>query len=171
MLLDRDARTRLGRRRVSDCTPLRPRTGQITHRQYHMGIMGELEGADPQIAQLLKQEYQRQSNTLQLIAAENLCSRAVLGALGSIIQNKTTEGFVGKRYHGGCDKADVIESLAVTRARQVFGAQYANVQPHSGTGANQIVMTAILDRDDKILSLGLDQGGHVSHGAAVSFTG
>lgn len=171
MLLDRDARNKLGRRKVSDSTPFRPRAEQMTHRQYHMGIMTALETADPKIARLLRQEYQRQSTTLQLIAAENLCSRAVLGALGSIIQNKTTEGFVGQRYHGGCEVVDTIETLALERARQTFQAQYANVQAHSGTAANQIVVTALLEKGDKILSLGLDQGGHVSHGASVSFAG
>jgi glycine hydroxymethyltransferase len=171
MLLDRDARTRVQRRRVSDCESFRPAAQQISHRQYHLGIMAELEAADLKLARLLKQEYQRQSTTLQLIAAENLCSRAVLGALGSIVQNKTTEGSVGKRYHGGCDVVDTIETLAVERAQEVFQAQYANVQAHSGTSANQIVLTALLEKDDKILSLGLDQGGHVSHGASVSFSG
>jgi len=171
MLLDRDARTRPQRRRVSDCESFRPAAQQISHRQYHLGIMAELEAADLKLARLLKQEYQRQSTTLQLIAAENLCSRAVLGALGSVIQNKTTEGAVGKRYHGGCDVADAVETLAVERAQQVFQAQYANVQAHSGTTANHIVLTALMEKDDKILSLGLDQGGHVSHGAPVSFTG
>jgi glycine hydroxymethyltransferase len=171
MLLDRDARTRPQRRRVSDCESFRPAAQQISHRQYHLGIMAELEATDLKLARLLKREYQRQSTTLQLIAAENLCSRAVLGALGSVMQNKTTEGAVGKRYHGGCDVADAVETLAVERAQQVFQAQYANVQAHSGTTANHIVLTALLERDDKILSLGLDQGGHVSHGAPVSFTG
>ena len=171
MLLDRDARTKVQRRRVSDCESFRPAVQQISHRQYHLGAMAELEATDLKLARLLKQEYQRQSSTLQLIAAENLCSRAVLGALGSVIQNKTTEGVVGQRYHGGCDIADAIETLAVERAQQVFQAQYANVQAHSGTTANHIVITALLQRDDRILSLGLDQGGHVSHGAPVSFTG
>ena len=171
MLLDRDARARLQRRRVSDCESFRPSTRQISHHEYHLGIMAELEAADLKIARLLKQEYQRQSTTLQLIAAENLCSRAVLGALGSIVQNKTTEGFVGKRYHGGCDVVDSIETLAVERAQEVFQAQYANVQAHSGTTANHIVLTALMEKDDKILSLGLDQGGHVSHGAPVAFSG
>ena len=94
-----------------------------------------------------------------------------MAALGSILQNKTTEGFPGARYHGGCEVVDEVERLAVARAKEAFGAQYANVQPHSGTTANQIVLTALLERGDRILSLGLDQGGHLSHGAGVSFTG
>ncbi|HPS56170.1 MAG TPA: serine hydroxymethyltransferase, partial [Sedimentisphaerales bacterium] len=109
--------------------------------------------------------------TIQLIAAESQCSQSVLAALGSVVQNKTTEGFIGQRFHGGSDFVDQMEYIAVERAKQVFGAQYANVQPHSGTQANQIVLTAILEKDDKILSLALDQGGHVSHGAKVSFSG
>ena len=138
---------------------------------YHQGILAALEQADEEIYRLIDAEYERQQHTLQLIAAENQCSRAVLAALGSIVQNKTTEGFVGGRFHGGCEVVDSLETLAVARARQVFGAQYANVQPHSGTSANQIVMTALLDGGDRILSLGMDQGGHVSHGARVAFAG
>jgi glycine hydroxymethyltransferase len=95
----------------------------------------------------------------------------VLAALGSIVQNKTTEGFPGARFHGGCEVVDDIEELAAARARDAFNAQYANVQPHSGTSANQIVITALLEKDDTILSLGMDQGGHVSHGAKVAFSG
>ncbi len=139
--------------------------------EYHKGILDALRRTDLDVYELLKAEYDRLQNSLQLIAAENRCSRAVLAALGSVVQNKTTEGFVGARYHGGCEVVDDIETLAVSRAKEAFDAQYANVQPHSGTGANQIVLTAILDRGDKILSLGVDQGGHLSHGAPVSFTG
>ncbi|MCJ7673723.1 MAG: serine hydroxymethyltransferase [Sedimentisphaerales bacterium] len=144
-----------------------PQTGE----QYHKTIFDALEQADQEVYQLIAGEYQRRQNTLQLIAAENQCSPAVLAALGSVIQNKTTEGFVGARFHGGCQVVDRVEELAVKRAKDAFGAKYANVQPHSGTAANQIVLTALLQRDDKILSLGLDQGGHLSHGARVSFTG
>lgn len=139
--------------------------------EYHKAIFDALEQADQEVYQLITEEYQRRQSTLQLIAAENQCSPAVLAALGSVIQNKTTEGFVGARFHGGCQVVDRVEELAVKRAKDAFGAKYANVQPHSGTAANQIVLTALLQRDDKILSLGLDQGGHLSHGARVSFTG
>ncbi|MHC4322728.1 MAG: serine hydroxymethyltransferase [Planctomycetota bacterium] len=144
---------------------------KISSRQYHEGIFGALKEQDRQIYDLIIREYERLQNSLQLIAAENWCSRAVLAALGSVVQNKTTEGFPGARYHGGCEVVDDIEQLAGARAKETFGAQYANVQPHSGTAANQIVLTALLERGDKILSLGLDQGGHVSHGASVSFSG
>ncbi len=139
--------------------------------QYHQGLAGILEAADEEVHRLLTKEYDRQQNTLQLIAAENQCSRAVLAALGSVVQNKTTEGFVGARFHGGCEVVDCLEALAISRAKEVFRAKYANVQPHSGTGANQIVITALLEKGDRILSQAMDQGGHVSHGAPVSFAG
>jgi len=144
---------------------------KISSQEYHEDILGALKKQDGQIYELITREYDRQQNNLQLIAAENRCSRAVLAALGSIVQNKTTEGFPGARYHGGCEVVDNVERLAVARAKETFGAQYADVQPHSGTSANQIVLTALLERGDKILSLGLDQGGHLSHGARISFSG
>jgi len=142
-----------------------------TCEQYHEGVLKALRDQDPCVYELLIREYERFAGSIQLIAAENQCSRAVLAALGSVVQNKTTEGFVGARYHGGCQVVDDIETLAVNRAKETFGARYANVQPHSGTSANQIVLTAILEKGDKILSLAMDQGGHVSHGASVSFSG
>ena len=139
--------------------------------QYHAELLEVLKESDRVVYDLIEAEYERVQNTIQLIAAENQCSRAVLAALGSVVQNKTTEGFPGARFHGGSDVVDDIETLAAGRARKAFNAQYANVQPHSGTAANQIVLTALLERGDKILSLGLDQGGHLSHGAKVSFSG
>ena len=144
---------------------------KISSQEYHEGIFGALKEQDGQIYDLITREYERLQNSLQLIAAENQCSKAVLAALGSVVQNKTTEGFPGARYHGGCEFVDDLERLAADRAKETFGAQYANVQPHSGTSANQIVLTALLERGDRILSLGLDQGGHLSHGARVSFSG
>jgi glycine hydroxymethyltransferase len=144
---------------------------QISSQEYHENIFGALRRQDGQIYDLITREYERLQNSLQLIAAENQCSKAVLAAIGSVVQNKTTEGFPGARYHGGCEFVDDIERLAADRAKETFGAQYANVQPHSGTSANQIVLTALLEKGDRILSLGLDQGGHISHGARVSFSG
>jgi glycine hydroxymethyltransferase len=144
---------------------------KISSREYHEGILGALREQDGQIYDLITKEYERLQNSLQLIAAENQCSKAVLAALGSVVQDKTTEGFPGARFHGGCEFVDDVERLATARAKEAFAAQYANVQPHSGTAANQIVLTALLERGDRILSLGLDQGGHVSHGARVSFSG
>jgi glycine hydroxymethyltransferase len=144
---------------------------KLSSQQYHKNIFNSLKEQDAQIYKFISQEYDRLHDTLQLIAAENQCSQAVLAALGSIVQNKTTEGFPGARFHGGCEIVDDIEKIAAARARETFDAQYANVQPHSGTSANQIVITALLEKDDTILSLGMDQGGHVSHGANVSFSG
>ncbi len=144
---------------------------RISSQEYHEGVWDALKEQDEPVYELLVKEYERLQNSLQLIAAENLCTRAVLAALGSIVQNKTTEGFPRARFHGGCEVVDDIEELAVARAKETFSAQYANVQPHSGTAANQIVLTAILEPGDRVLSLGLNQGGHVSHGAKVSFGG
>ena len=137
--------------------------------QYHDCLLDTLKETDRDVYDLIAKECERLQSSIQLIAAENQCSRAVLAALGSVVQNKTTEGFPGARFHGGCEVVDDIENLAVERAKEAFKAQYANVQPHSGTQANQIVLTALLEKGDKILSLGMDQGGHVSHGAKVSF--
>ena len=139
-------------------------------KEYHEGIFSTLEQTDREIYDVIMREYERLQNTIQLVAAENRCSRAVLAALGSVIQNKTAEGFAGARLHGGCEVIDEAERLAIARAKQAFGAEYANVQPHSGTSANLIVLTAVLEKGDKILSMGLEQGGHFSHGAKVSFT-
>jgi glycine hydroxymethyltransferase len=139
-------------------------------KEYHENIFGALKEQDEQIYELITKEYERLRNTIQLVAAENRCSRAVLAALGSVIQNKTAEGFAGARLHGGCEVIDELERLAVDRVKQAFDAEYANVQPHSGTSANQIVLTAVLERGDKLLSMGLDHGGHFSHGAKASFT-
>ena len=136
--------------------------------EYHKGIFSAIEEADKEICQLIAKEYERRQNTLQLGAAENQCSMAVLAALGSVVQNKTAEGYPSARLHGGCKVIDEIERLAVARAKETFGAKYANVQPHSGTTANQIVITSVLETADKILSLALDHGGHFSHGAKVS---
>jgi glycine hydroxymethyltransferase len=139
--------------------------------EYHEGQFGVLRETDAHVYELLTKEYGRLQNSIELLAAENQCSRAVLAALGSVVQNKTAEGFPGARLHGGCEAVDDVERLAVSRAKEAFCARYANVQPHSGTGANQIVLTAVLEVGDKILSLGVDQGGHYSHGDAVSLTG
>ncbi len=137
---------------------------------YHGDLLSDLKAKDETVYDLMDREYERQKNTIQLIAGENQCSRAVLAALGSVIQNKTAEGFPGSREHGGCEVVDELESLAVERAKQVFGARYVNVQPHSGTSANLIVMTAVLNKNDKVLSMNMQHGGHYSHGSELSFT-
>jgi glycine hydroxymethyltransferase len=138
---------------------------------YHETIFGALKAQDSRVYELITKEYERLQSTLQLVAAANQCSRAVLAALGSIVQNKTAEGFAGARFHGGCEIVDDVERLAVARAKEAFGAQYANVQPHSGSQANQIVLAAILERGDTVLSHGLDQGGHPSHGGPGTLAG
>ncbi len=172
MLRDRDVKVvRIKKSQLNALKPLKNAKSPLSSRQYHAGLHTDLRTCDHAISELIDQEYQRQQNTLQLIAAETLCSRAVLAALGSIVQNKTTEGFVGNRYHGGCEVADAMETLAVDRAKQAFHAHYANVQPHSGTTANHIVLAALLNQGDRILSMSMEQGGHVSHGAPVSLAG
>ncbi|MDD5326269.1 MAG: serine hydroxymethyltransferase [Phycisphaerae bacterium] len=139
--------------------------------EYHNGQFGALKETDAEVYGLIKKEYQRLQNNIELLAAENQCSPAVLAALGSVVQNKTAEGFPGARFHGGCEVIDDVERLAIDRAKEAFGTRYANVQPHSGTGANHIVITAVLEAGDKILGLSSEQGGHYSHGDAVSLTG
>jgi len=143
---------------------------KLSSRPYHGGIFSALKEQDSRVYELITKEYERLQNTLQLVAAANQCSRAVLAALGSVVQNKTSEGFPGARCHGGCEIVDEVERLAEARAKEAFGAQYANVQAHSGSQANQIVFAAILDKGDTILGLGVDQGGHPSHGGSGSLT-
>ncbi len=146
-------------------------SGKTEFNKHHNSPLTALEAADPQVYELIEKECQRLRNTVQLVAAENYCSPAVLAALGSVLQNKTAEGFPDTRHHGGCRVVDDVEKLAVERAKKAFAAKYANVQPHSGTQANQIVFTALLEKGDKILSLALQQGAHYSHGSQGSFTG
>jgi len=143
---------------------------KLSSEAYHEDIFSALKEQDSRVYELITKEYERLQSTLQLIAAANQCSRAVLAALGSVVQNKTSEGFPGARCHGGCEIVDDVERLAEARAKEAFGAQYANVQAHSGSQANQIVLAAILDKGDTILSLGVDQGGHPSHGGSGSLT-
>ncbi|MBN2019725.1 MAG: serine hydroxymethyltransferase [Sedimentisphaerales bacterium] len=142
----------------------------LSSEAYHADLLGALKKYDPDIYKLIKREYHRLQNSIQLLAAENLCSRSVLAALGSILQNKTSEGFPAARLHGGSGIVDEVESTAIERAKEVFRAKYANVQPHSGTTANQIVITALLERGDKILSMATSHGGHFSHGSIDSLT-
>jgi glycine hydroxymethyltransferase len=130
-----------------------------------------LRESDPQVAQAVQGELARQQQQIELIASENLVSRAVLEAQGSIFTNKTVEGYVSRRYHGGADYADAIETLAIDRAKRLFDCSYANVQPHSGSQANQVVFLAFLKPGDKILSMALAAGGHLSHGAAPNLSG
>lgn len=133
--------------------------------------MSYLSHTDPQIADIIEKERQRQVGGLELIASENLVSRAVLEAMGSIMTNKYAEGYPGKRYYGGCEFHDMAENLARDRAKQLFGAEHANVQPHSGTQANMAVYFSVMKCGDPLMSMSLSQGGHLSHGSPVSFSG
>lgn len=133
--------------------------------------MSAIASQDPAVAALVARERDRQQSTLNLIAAENTAPAAVLEALGSAFGNKTAEGYPGRRYHTGCSVTDELEQLAVDRAKALFGAAHANVQPHSGVNANLAVYGAVLDPGDAILSMQLSHGGHLSHGDAASITG
>jgi len=130
-----------------------------------------LESVDPQIASLLGEEARRQATGLELIPSENLVSEAVLEAMGSIFTNKYAEGYPGKRYYGGCEFADKVEQLAIDRAKELFGADHANVQAHSGTSANVAVYMSMLQPGDTVLGLALAHGGHLTHGHPLNFSG
>ena len=132
---------------------------------------GSLLGRDPDIAAVLDAETRRQQDGIELIASENIVSRAVLEAQGSVLTNKYAEGYPGRRYYGGCAEVDHAEQLALDRARRLFGAAYANVQPHSGAQANQAVFLALLHAGDTILGMSLAAGGHLTHGAAPNLSG
>ncbi|MFN3921754.1 MAG: serine hydroxymethyltransferase [Caldimicrobium sp.] len=133
--------------------------------------MTSLEFTDPEIAELIKKERERQEYQLEMIASENMASAAVMEAEGSPLMNKYAEGYPSARYYGGCAYVDEVEKLAIERVKLLFGAEYANVQPHSGTQANMAVFFAILNPGDTILSMNLAHGGHLSHGAPVNFSG
>ena len=133
--------------------------------------MSYLATTDYEIAAIIEKERLRQQNGLELIASENLVSRAVLEAMGSIMTNKYAEGYPGKRYYGGCEFHDMAENLARDRLKELFGAEHANVQPHSGTQANMAVYFSAMECGDSLLSMSLTQGGHLSHGSPVSFSG
>ena len=130
-----------------------------------------IAGFDPELAQAIANERGRQEDHIELIASENYASPRVLEAQGSVLTNKYAEGYPGKRYYGGCEFVDIAESLAIDRAKQLFGAAYANVQPHSGSQANAAVYLAMLSPGDTILGMSLDHGGHLTHGAKVNFSG
>src|SRR5256885_16143161 len=123
-----------------------------------------LEEVDPDIARAIDREADRQARTLELIASENFVSEAVLQALGSVLTNKYAEGLPGKRYYGGCEFVDVAESLAIDRAKELFGAEHANVQPHAGAQANNAAYMALIEPGDTILGMELAHGGHLTHG-------
>ncbi|MDX6581146.1 MAG: glycine hydroxymethyltransferase [Solirubrobacterales bacterium] len=130
-----------------------------------------LAEVDPAIAEVLQRELERQQNTLEMIASENFVPQAVLDAAGSVLTNKYAEGYPGKRYYGGCEEVDVAEQLAIDRAKELFGAGYANVQPHAGAQANNAAYMAMLDPGDTIMGMALDHGGHLTHGMKLNVSG
>ena len=131
----------------------------------------DLASADPEIFDAIGKELKRQQDKIELIASENIVSKAVLEAAGSIFTNKYAEGYPGKRYYGGCEYADVVETLAIERAKQLFGANFANVQPNSGSQMNQAVFLALLQPGDTFMGLDLSSGGHLTHGSPVNMSG
>ena len=131
----------------------------------------EIMTTDPEIADVIKAEMERQNSHIELIASENWVSKAVMAAMGSPLTNKYAEGYPGKRYYGGCQCVDVAENLARERAKELFGCEYANVQPHSGAQANMAVFFAILNPGDTYMGMNLDHGGHLTHGSPVNMSG
>src|SRR5215468_12318729 len=140
----------------------------MTTQQNHYRSLAE---ADPEIYAAIQNETSRQNEGLELIASENFVSEAVLEAAGSVFTNKYAEGYPGKRYYGGCEFADVVEQAAIDRAKQMFGAEHANVQPHSGAQANMAVLMTVLEHGDTILGMNLSHGGHLTHGHPLNFSG
>ncbi|MCR4589183.1 MAG: serine hydroxymethyltransferase [Lachnospiraceae bacterium] len=136
-----------------------------------MYSLDEVKREDPEIAQAIEDELSRQNDHIELIASENWVSKAVMAAMGSPLTNKYAEGYPGKRYYGGCDCVDVVENLAIERAKQLFGCEYANVQPHSGAQANFAVQFAICEPGDTIMGMNLNHGGHLTHGSPVNVSG
>ena len=146
-------------------------TQEGSENEYLIRRDAPLSEADPDIYAAILKEEGRQNDKLELIASENVASRAVMEAQGSVLTNKYAEGYPGKRYYGGCEYVDIVEQIAIDRAKQLFGADHANVQPHSGASANIAVFTAFLSPGDTILGMRLDQGGHLTHGSPVNFSG
>ena len=136
-----------------------------------MYSLDDVRMTDPEIAQAIVDEQERQNSHIELIASENWVSKAVMAAMGSPLTNKYAEGYPGKRYYGGCDCVDVVERLAIERARELFGCEYANVQPHSGAQANMAVQFAVCKPGDTIMGMNLDHGGHLTHGSPVNMSG
>ena len=136
-----------------------------------MDLLKNLDVVDTEIQEAINKELSRQRDKLEMIASENIVSKAVMQAQGSVLTNKYAEGYPGKRYYGGCEYVDVVEQLAIDRAKKLFGAEYANVQPHSGAQANTAVYFALLQPGDTILGMNLTDGGHLTHGSPVNISG
>ncbi len=136
-----------------------------------MDTIGFVKNADPEVGSAMELELARQRRNLELIASENIVSPAVMAAMGSVLTNKYAEGYPGKRYYGGCEDVDIVENIAIERAKQLFGAKYANVQPHSGAQANTAVYVALLQPGDTVMGMSLAHGGHLTHGSPVNISG
>ncbi|WP_022749487.1 serine hydroxymethyltransferase [Lachnobacterium bovis] len=136
-----------------------------------MYSLDDIKKVDTEVADTIKAEFERQNSHIELIASENWVSPAVMSAMGSILTNKYAEGYPNRRYYGGCEKVDIIEELARERAKELFGCEYVNVQPHSGAQANMAVQFAVLNLNDTIMGMNLDHGGHLTHGSPVNFSG
>ena len=136
-----------------------------------MDTIGFVKGFDEEVGKAMETELARQRRNLELIASENIVSPAVMAAMGSVLTNKYAEGYPGKRYYGGCECVDVVEKIAIERACKLFGAKYANVQPHSGAQANTAVYFALLQPGDTVMGMSLDAGGHLTHGSPVNLSG
>lgn len=136
-----------------------------------MYTLEDIQAVDQEVAEAITAEFERQSTHIELIASENWVSPAVMSAMGSVMTNKYAEGYPAKRYYGGCECVDVVESLAIERAKELFGCDYVNVQPHSGAQANMAVQFAILQPGDTVMGMNLDHGGHLTHGSPVNFSG
>ena len=134
-------------------------------------IMKYLSEQDNEVGQAIELEFGRQSGNLELIASENIVSKAVMLAMGTVLTNKYAEGYPGKRYYGGCEDVDIVENIAIERAKQLFGCDYANVQPHSGAQANTAAFFAMLEPGDTVMGMSLDHGGHLTHGSPVNLSG
>ena len=134
-------------------------------------VMEFIAQQDPEVGAAIQSEAARQRRNLELIASENIVSEAVMMAMGTVLTNKYAEGYSGKRYYGGCECVDVVETLAIERAKKLFGCDYANVQPHSGAQANMAVFVAMLQPGDTVMGMNLDHGGHLTHGSPVNFSG
>ena len=134
-------------------------------------VMDFIEKYDPEVGAAIKDEAARQRRNLELIASENIVSEPVMMAMGTVLTNKYAEGYSGKRYYGGCEYIDVVETIAIERAKKLFGCDYANVQPHSGAQANLAVFFAMLEPGDKVMGMNLDHGGHLTHGSPVNISG
>ena len=134
-------------------------------------VMEFLKNSDSEVADAIKLEFDRQSNNLELIASENIVSEASMLAMGTVLTNKYAEGYPGKRYYGGCEDVDIVENIAIERAKELFHCDYANVQPHSGAQANMAVFFAMVEPGDTVMGMNLNHGGHLTHGSPVNMSG